>query len=110
MAHPLSAAAVQDDARRWPISALVPAWVVGNLDFIADDAGVTRSEVIRQALRHFTLEYTDALGLVQTDSAGAARLDLFGPDPFIPPDRKLAQIESLLAGRRGIIAVPDGPD
>jgi len=107
---PLSAAAVRDDAERYPISAAVPFWVVANLDWIAADAGTTRSEVIRRALRHFMVEYLTPLGRVPTDSAGDARLDLLGPDPFIPADRVPAQIESLLGGRRGLIAVPDVPD
>ena len=108
--HPLSAAAVRDDADRYPISAAVPCWVVANLDWIAADAGTTRSEVIRQALRHFMVEYLEPLGRIPTDSAGDVRLDLMGPDPFIPADRFLAQVESLLGGRRGLIAVPDVPD
>ena len=105
-----SAAAVRDDAERYPISAAVPRWVVANIDWIAADAGTTRSEVVRRALRHFMVEYLDALGRLPVDSAGAVRLELTGPDPFIPADRVPAQIESLLGGRRGLIAVPDDPD
>jgi len=108
--HPLSAAAVRDDADRYQISAAVPCWVVSNLDWIAADAGTTRSEVIRRALLHFAGEYLTALGRVPCDSDGGVRLDAVGPDPFIPADRVPAQIESLLGGRRGLIAVPDVPD
>jgi len=109
-AHPLSAAAVRDDNDRYQISAAVPFWIAANLDWIATDAGTTRSEVIRQAVRHFMVEYLGALGRIPTDSAGEVRLDITGPDPFIPADRFLAQVESLLGGRRGLIAVPDDPD
>jgi len=104
-----SEAAKRDDARTMRVTATVPAWAVRFADTVAAEAGITRGDLIRRAVIHLLYDAATARGLVILDSAGDPRADLYQREPVIGEDRFTAQLDSLLRGSRGLIAMPSDP-